>query len=71
MKYVWIIWKREKIELGNLLSSAKIEIHAVCSTRDIAAKENIKLHKQGIGSWTGKYLIDNRVHWSADDTDPI
>ena len=72
MKYVWIIWKKTKDDvLDEAISSNPSEIHAVCSSREIAAKENKRQHELGIKSWIGKYLIDHRVHWSPDDTDPI
>ena len=72
MKYVWIIWKQTKDNvLGEPLSANQADIHVVCSSRALAAQENKKLHKDGIRSWIGKYLVDNRVHWSPDDTDPI
>ena len=72
MKYVWIIWKQTKDAIaGESVLSAIVDIHAVCSTRRKAAQENKELHKKHIKSWIGKYLVDHRVHWSPDDTDPI
>ena len=72
MKYIWIIWKRTKENiLGEPISSKPAEIHAVCSSRELAAQENRKLHQLKVKSWIGKYKVDNRIHWLPDDIDPI
>ena len=62
-RYIWIIWKHTEDD--------PVQIHAVCSTRELAAHGNIRAHKCGIKTWIGKYLVDHLVHWSVEDTDPI
>lgn len=62
-KTIWIVWKDT--------TEDKNQIHAVCSTREMAAKENIKQRRKGVQSWIGSYMMDAIVGWQYKDSIPL
>ena len=63
MRTIWIIWKRDPDE--------NEDIHAVCSTRQIAVEENKRQRKNHICTWIGKYMMDAIVGWEYKNSIPL